>query len=124
MVFRPSDSLLPNIFKPPLTKQEMREYKERMSSDAAQYAQEAIERLVYWMRDTANPSVSLAATNQLLDRAFGKPKEQDTRDESQVSKLPDLNVQIVFVDHDGRTSDAVMNKTVEVTHQLQPNPQE
>lgn len=122
MTFRPSDSLLPNIFKPPLTRQELKEYKERMSSSAAQYAEEAIQRLVYWMRDTTNPSVSLAATNQLLDRAFGKPKEQDTRDESQVSKLPDLNVQIVFVDHDGRQSDVVMSRAVETTHQLQHTP--
>ena len=84
-----------------------------MQSNAAAYAHEAIERLVYWMRDTTNPSTSLSATNTLLDRAFGRPKDAEQVDPSAAkTQLPDLNVQIVFVNPDGQISEAVQNRLV------------
>jgi hypothetical protein len=38
---------------------------------AKQHTKEAVERLVYWMRDT-NPKASVAACMALLDRGWGK----------------------------------------------------
>ena len=100
-----TNTQLPNIFRPnygpPMTKAEIFEKKQRTQSLAAEAAHEAIERLVYWMRDTTNPAVSLAATKELLDRAFGKVKDVEEKD-NPASAVPNLNVQIVFVDHDGR----------------------
>ena len=116
---RPPDDILPNIFRKPLTKQELKEHNELMRSAAACYAKEAIERLVYWMRDTTNPGTSLAATNQILDRAFGKPKDNPDGD-LPTQKLPDLNVQIVFVDHDGRTTSNPPSSTPELHLSRQP----
>lgn len=39
---------------------------------AREHTPEVIERLVEWMR-SENPSASVAASNSLLDRAWGKP---------------------------------------------------
>jgi hypothetical protein len=114
---------LPNIFRPnygpPMTKAEIFEKKQRTQSLAAEAAHEAIERLVYWMRDTANPSVSLAATKELLDRAFGKVKDVDDKDSGQAA-LSNLNVQILFVDHDGRQRESLeaVSTTIDQPPQL------
>jgi hypothetical protein len=43
---------------------------------------EAIERLVYWMR-SSDPKASIPATNAILDRALGKPKEHVEHDFTQ-----------------------------------------
>lgn len=117
-----SDSNLPSIFKPGtrpegalLTKNQLKEHKEYMQSIAADYAQEAIERLVYWMRDTTNPNVSLAATDKLLVLAFGKPKENIDTPEPGSQAVPNLNVQIVFVDHDGNKLPATDTRTTLIT---------
>lgn len=40
-----------------------------------EYTQECVERLVDHMRNSRLPAISLAATNSILDRAYGKPKE-------------------------------------------------
>jgi hypothetical protein len=97
-----------------MTKAEIFKKKQLTQSLAAEAAHEAINRLVYWMRDTTNPSVSLAATKELLDRAFGKVKDQDERD-SGASALPNLNVQIVFVDHDGRQRESLESAALTTT---------
>ena len=41
---------------------------------ARDHSQEAMNRLVYWMRSD-NARASIAACNVLLDRAFGKPHQ-------------------------------------------------
>jgi hypothetical protein len=55
---------------------------------------EAIERLAYWMASD-NPKASISAANALLDRAFGKPNQPTSNDDSsppvdadEVSGLP------------------------------------
>jgi len=42
-----------------------------MRDHARQYAPEAIERLVYWLR-SEDPRASVASASLLLDRGFGK----------------------------------------------------
>ncbi len=44
----------------------------RVADTAREYTQEAIERLVSWMRSD-NPKASVAASNALLDRGWGRP---------------------------------------------------
>jgi hypothetical protein len=53
----------------------MKDAKTRSAADmrqhARQYAPEAIERLVYWLR-SEDPRASVASASLLLDRGFGK----------------------------------------------------
>lgn len=42
---------------------------------ARQYAQEAFEKLVEWMR-SENPKASLVACQVIIERAFGKPTQE------------------------------------------------
>ena len=39
---------------------------------ARQHTQEAVQRLVFWMRST-NPQASVRATESIMERAWGKP---------------------------------------------------
>lgn len=42
---------------------------------ARDHAEEAMGKLLYWMRSTDNPAISVKACGMILDRAFGKPRE-------------------------------------------------
>lgn len=62
-----------------------------------EYTRECIERLAEHMRDDLNPTVSLAATNALLDRAYGKPKELKELT-GPGGSVPRLKVEVEFID--------------------------
>jgi hypothetical protein len=47
---------------------------ERVSEAAREHTQEAIERLVAWMKSD-NPKASVSACNALLDRGWGRPAQ-------------------------------------------------
>jgi len=53
---------------------------------ARQYTVPAIERLVYWLA-SENAKASVSAANALLDRAWGKPAQALTNDETGPIKL-------------------------------------
>ena len=65
------------------------------------YTEECVESLVEHMRDRSNPTTSLVATNAILDRGYGKPKEikaAQTADDA-----PKYKVSIRFIEaEDGR----------------------
>lgn len=64
MVYRPDPPPLDTLYSEELAARLCREYTE-----------ECVETLVDHMRDRSNPTTSLAATNMILDRGYGKPKE-------------------------------------------------
>lgn len=51
--------------------QEEQDFKEACKS----YSQEALNKLVYWMRSD-EPKASIAACNSILDRGHGKPAQE------------------------------------------------
>lgn len=61
------------------------------------YTQECVESLVSHMRNQRAPAISLAATNSLLDRAYGKPKEIKSLSGPNGGD-PKLKIQVEFVD--------------------------
>ena len=78
---------------------ELREAQRAMQTEAAKYAMEAINNLVYLMRNPDSPKIALAATKELLDRAFGRPKENVEIEGGTASALlsGQTTVQVVFV---------------------------
>ena len=58
---------------------------------AKTYTKEAIDRLVYWMREKDFPTVSLRAAEILLERAWGKPEQPITADDKFVTALSRMN---------------------------------
>lgn len=62
-----------------------------------EYTQECVQSLVDHMRNKRSPVTSLAATNALLDRGFGKPKEIKTLTGPD-GKSPRLRVEVEFID--------------------------
>lgn len=63
---------------------------------AREYTVECIETLAEHMRDRSNPTASLLATKELLDRAYGKSKETKLAPEEN-SNIPKYRVKIEFV---------------------------
>jgi hypothetical protein len=62
-----------------------------------EYTEECVLRLAEHMRDDINPQVSLAATKELLDRAYGKPKENKSLAGTNVSGAQ-FNIKVEFID--------------------------
>lgn len=64
-----------------------------------EYTHECVDSLVEHMRDRSNPQTSLVATNAILDRGYGKPKElKALNGDGGQGDLPKYNVKIEFVD--------------------------
>jgi hypothetical protein len=62
-----------------------------------EYTKECVDRLVDHMRDRRQAAISLAATNSILDRAWGKPKDIKSL-QGPDGKEPRIKVQVEFVD--------------------------
>lgn len=62
-----------------------------------EYTEECVETLVDHMRDRSNPTTSLAATNMILDRGYGKPKEIKSLS-AEANGKKNYRVQIEFLD--------------------------
>jgi hypothetical protein len=62
-----------------------------------EYTKECVDSLVSHMRDRRRPAISLAATNIILDRGFGRPKEVKSL-QGPDGKEPRIKVQVEFVD--------------------------
>jgi hypothetical protein len=91
-------SKLPAVF-PPGARRVDRTYSTEFAAKLArQYTEEAIGRLVDHMRqdDPRLAGVSLAATNALLDRAYGKPKE--IKEIGGINGGSTIAVDVAFVD--------------------------
>jgi hypothetical protein len=61
-----------------------------------EYTEECVDSLVEHMRDRSNPQTSLVATNNILDRAYGKAKEIKTDQNPNGKK--NYKIQIEFID--------------------------
>lgn len=73
-------------------------YSEELAARLArEYTKECIDSLVDYMRDRSNPQTSLVATNALLDRGWGKPREIKSLSAEAAGKK-NYRVQIEFVD--------------------------
>jgi hypothetical protein len=84
------------VYNPP---QLDRTFSDELASRLArEYTKECVESLVEHMRDRANPTTSLVATNALLDRAYGKPKEIKMLSGDGGEKTPAYRIKIEFVD--------------------------
>lgn len=66
---------------------------------ARTHTTEAIESLVYWMQQRDNPPASVAATNALLDRGYGKAAQVNLNDEG-AEKLEDFLMGLSRSGHD------------------------
>ena len=60
------------------------------------YTEECVQSLVDHMRDRSNPTTSLVATNAILDRGYGKPKELKAAQAA--DDAPKYRVSIRFVE--------------------------
>lgn len=70
-----------------------------------EYTTECIETLAEHMRNKRAPGISLAATNSLLDRAYGKPKEIKSLS-GPGGSMPKIKVEIEFIDNQVRDQDS------------------
>ena len=64
-----------------------------------EYTEECVSSLVEHMRDRSNPTTSLAATNMILDRGYGKAKEVKLLTDSTGDDAPKYAVKIEFVEN-------------------------
>ena len=71
-----------------------------------EYTEEAIQTLVEHMRDTSNPAVSLAATNVILDRGYGKAREVKMLSDAADSGASKYKIKIEFVENNTPSSKA------------------
>jgi hypothetical protein len=62
-----------------------------------EYTTECVENYVELMRNKRNAMVSLAATNAIMDRGWGRPKDIKSL-QGPDGKVPKIKVEIEFVD--------------------------